>query len=172
MVDETRRKILKTGVAAAAMAAVPPAFAQQSPQNAPAGTFYGIRQGPHSLPGVGLGVSAAMLISGGGLGGSIHSKGSRSPFDAVGEFKGEYSPFIIADFRTATGCRADPSTYCGDMIVNVGIGLMDTCASTIHAHGFCLAGRCPDLLGSHWRESSRPCLRSSWFREEAPTLTF
>ena len=40
MVDETRRKILKTGAAAAAMAAVPPAFAQQNSPAAPAGKVY------------------------------------------------------------------------------------------------------------------------------------
>ena len=39
MVDETRRKILKTGAAAAAMAAVPPVLAQSN-QAAPAGKFY------------------------------------------------------------------------------------------------------------------------------------
>ena len=40
MVDETRRKFLKTGAAAAAAAAVRPMLAQQSQQGAVGGKFY------------------------------------------------------------------------------------------------------------------------------------
>ena len=40
MVDETRRKILKTGAVAAAVATVRHVLAQQNQQGAAAGTFY------------------------------------------------------------------------------------------------------------------------------------
>ena len=88
MVDETRRKILKSG-AAAAMAAVSPALAQQNKSNQAtlAGKFYekGKIRIHYQEWGSGF---PLMLISGGGLGGS-KIDGLTNPFDAVAEFKGD-----------------------------------------------------------------------------------
>src|SRR5215472_3225135 len=101
MVDETRRKILKTGAAASAIAAVPPVLALQLPGERDGRiSFY--ERGPVKIHyeewGSGF---PLMLISGGGLGGST-IKGLTNPFDVVGEFQNEYR-CIAADLRTATG---------------------------------------------------------------------
>src|SRR6187397_589353 len=105
MVDETRRKILKTGAAAAAMAAVPPVLAQQANQPAPAGKFYERGRVRIHYQEWGSGFPL-LLISGGGLGGS-KIEGLKSPFDAVGEFENEYR-CIGFDLRTATGLSSGP----------------------------------------------------------------
>src|SRR6185295_5754340 len=106
MVDETRRKILKTGAAAAAMAAVPPVLAQQSTKAPAAGTFYERGKVRIHYEEWGSGFPL-MLISGGGLGASTIA-GLTNPFDAVGEFKKEYR-CIGADLRTAnTGQSSGP----------------------------------------------------------------
>ena len=107
MVDETRRKILKSGAAAAAMAAVSPALAQQNKNNQamPAGKFYEKGKVRIHYQEWGSGFPL-MLISGGGLGGS-KIDGLTNPFDAVAEFKGEYR-CIAADLRTSTGQSSGP----------------------------------------------------------------
>src|SRR2546423_14970118 len=124
MVDETRRKILKTGAAAAAMAAVPPVLAQQAGQTAPAGKFYEKGKVRIHYQEWGSGFPL-MLISGGGLGGS-KIDGLTNPFDAVAEFKGEYR-CIAADLRTSTGQSSGPLEIDRpwDMFANDQIGLMD-----------------------------------------------
>src|SRR5690349_18215 len=104
MVDETRRKILKTGAAAAAMAAVPPVLAQGGQAAAPAGKFYEKGKVKIHYQEWGSGFPL-MLISGGGLGGST-IKGLTNPFDATA-FKDEYR-CIGADLRTATGESSGP----------------------------------------------------------------
>ena len=106
MVDQTRRKILKTGAAAAGMAAIPPVLAlQQSGEGAGRISFY--ERGPVKIHyeewGSGF---PLLLISGGGLGGST-IKGLTNPFDAVGEFQREYR-CIGADLRTASGESSGP----------------------------------------------------------------
>src|SRR4029078_13395425 len=87
MVDETRRKILKTGAAAAAMAAVPPVLAQQANPAATGGTFYERGKVRIHYQEWGSGFPL-LLISGGGLGGSSIA-GLTNQFDTVGEVKGE-----------------------------------------------------------------------------------
>src|SRR5262245_37907993 len=105
MVDETRRTFLKTGAAAAAMAAVSPAVAQQGNQQAePAGKLYEKEEVRIHYQEWGSGFPL-MLISGGGLGGST-IKGLTNPFDAIA-FKDEYR-CIGADLRTATGGSSGP----------------------------------------------------------------
>src|SRR5215472_15523807 len=106
MVDDTRRKILKTGAAAAALTTVPPALAlQQSGERAGRLSFY--ERGPVKIHyeewGSGF---PLLLISGGGLGGST-IQGLTNPFDAVGEFRTEYR-CIGADLRTAAGESTGP----------------------------------------------------------------
>src|SRR6185436_12449641 len=95
--DPTRRKILKTGAAAAAMVAAPQVFAQQSGQRG-AGRFYekgGVRI---CYDEVGSGFPL-LLIAGGGLNSTMDRLPS-SPFNPIEEFKGEYR-CIYADLRNA-----------------------------------------------------------------------
>src|SRR5580692_10607591 len=93
MMDPIRRNILATGAAATAMAAAPGVFAQQ----AAGGAFY--EKGPVRIhyEEVGSGFPL-LLIAGGGLNSAI--AGLTNPFDAMGEFKGEYR-CIAADLRNA-----------------------------------------------------------------------
>ena len=91
--DPTRRKLLKTGAAATAIAAVKGAFAQQRT----AGAFY--EKGPvrihYDQTGSGF---PLLLIAGGGLNSTIG--GLKNPFDVVEEFKSEYR-CIACDLRNA-----------------------------------------------------------------------
>ena len=76
--DPTRRKILTTGAAATAMAAVPQLFAQQTGKGGAAMSFY--EKGPvrirYEEAGAGF---PLMMISGGGLNSSITSLVGDSP---------------------------------------------------------------------------------------------
>src|SRR6186997_506721 len=96
--DPIRRKILATGAAAAAMAATPRVFAQQSRQGETGGRFY--ENGPvrirYEEAGSGF---PLLLIAGGGLNGSTIAR-LTDPFDAIGEFNGEYR-CIASDLRNA-----------------------------------------------------------------------
>src|SRR5579872_6820603 len=94
--DPIRRKIVATGVAATAMAAVPGVFGQQPAQSG-AGSFYekGSVRIRYQEWGSGF---PLLLISGGGLNSSI--SGLTNPFNSIDEFKGEYR-VIAADLRNA-----------------------------------------------------------------------
>ena len=85
--DRIRRQILKTGAGAAAMAAAPPIFAQQS---GPEGAARFYEKGPvrirYEEAGSGF---PLLLIAGGGLN-SVMAGLPRSPFNPIEEFKGEY----------------------------------------------------------------------------------
>jgi len=95
--DSTRREILKTGVAATAMAAVPRVFGQETGKGAGAMSFY--EKGPVRIHYEEIGSGfPLLLIAGGGLNSTI--AGLTNPFDAMGEFKGEYR-CIAADLRNA-----------------------------------------------------------------------
>ena len=142
MVDSRRRKILKTGAAAAAaMTTVPSVLAlPQSGQSAGPALFY--QRGPVTIHyeewGSGF---PLMLISGGGLGGST-IKGLTNPFDAVGEFRNEYR-CIGADLRTAAGGSSGPLEVDRpwDMIADDQIGLMDHLGiDKFMVMGFCIGG--------------------------------
>src|SRR5256884_5598553 len=95
--DLIRRKILATGAAATAMAAVRRVFAQQPRKGAGAMSFY--EKGPvrihYEEAGSGF---PLLLIAGGGLNSTI--AGLRSPFNPIEEFKGEYR-CVAADLRNA-----------------------------------------------------------------------
>src|SRR5262245_20125570 len=97
MMDPVRRKILKTGASAAAMAAAPPIFGQQAGQEA-AARFYekGSVRIRYEEAGSGF---PLLLIAGGGLN-SVMAGLPRSPFDPIEAFKGEYR-CIYADLRNA-----------------------------------------------------------------------
>jgi pimeloyl-ACP methyl ester carboxylesterase len=138
--DPVRRKILKTGAGAAAIAAAPGVFAQQSGQGG-AGRFY--EKGPvricYEEAGSGF---PLLLIAGGGLN-SVRDGLPRSPFNPIEEFKGEYR-CIFADLRNATpGQSSGPleidrpwDSYADDHI-----GLMDHLGiDKFMVLGFCIAG--------------------------------
>lgn len=95
--DPIRRKIMQTGVAATAMAAVPGMFAQQAGQGAGAPSFY--EKGPVRIRYQEWGSGFPLLvIPGGGLNSSL--AGLTNPFNSVDEFKSEYR-VIAMDLRNA-----------------------------------------------------------------------
>ena len=103
--DPIRRNILATGAATTAMAAASRLLAQQTGHEGAAMSFY--EKGPvrihYEEAGSGF---PLLLIAGGGLNSTI--AGLSNPFDAIGEFKGEYR-CIAADLRNAnTGQSSGP----------------------------------------------------------------
>src|SRR3977135_1580926 len=96
--DPIRRKILKTGAAATAMAAAPRVFAQQ-PGSTGTGKFFerGSVRIYYEEAGSGF---PLMLIPGGGLNSTIAGLKAGNPFPAIDEFRGEYR-CITADLRNA-----------------------------------------------------------------------
>ena len=96
--DPTRRTLLTTGAAAAAVAAAPRAFAQGT------GTgekFYEKGNVRICYQEAGSGVPL-LIISGGGLNSTIAWGAKNAPFNAMEEFKNEYR-CIITDLRNAHG---------------------------------------------------------------------
>src|SRR5437867_12195364 len=101
MMSWTRRTILAAGAAAAARAAVPSVFAQQSGKK---GTGKVYERGPvriyYEEAGSGF---PLLLLPGGGLNATISFFTGNSPFDAIEEFKGEYrcstSSYLSGTFR-------------------------------------------------------------------------
>ena len=176
MMDPIRRKILKTGAAAAAMAAAAPGvLAQQAAQGA-AATGKIFEKGKVKIHyeewGTGF---PLMLIAGGGLGGST-IRGLTNPFDAVGEFKGEYR-CIGADLRTATGGSSGPLEVDRpwDMIADDQLGLMDHLGiDKFMVMGFCIGG--PLIWNLLKRAPNRivaaVAAQPSGCRAEAPTLMY
>ncbi|HEX7797607.1 MAG TPA: alpha/beta hydrolase [Vicinamibacterales bacterium] len=137
--DPTRRKILKTGAAATVMAAAAPGVFGQSASGG-AGPFY--EKGPvrihYQESGSGF---PLMLIAGGGLNSTI--AGLNNPFDAIGEFKGEYR-CIAADLRNAySGQSTGPLEIDRpwDAFTDDHIGLMDHLRiDKFMVMGFCIGG--------------------------------
>src|SRR5437016_7714075 len=137
--DPIRRKILKTGVAATAMAAAPSVFAEQTGKGA--GTsFY--EKGPvrihYEEAGSGF---PLLLIAGGGLNSTI--AGLKNPFNVIEEFKGEYR-CIAADLRNAnSGQSSGPleidrpwDTHTDDQL-----GVLDHLGiNKFMVMGFCIGG--------------------------------
>jgi pimeloyl-ACP methyl ester carboxylesterase len=139
--DPVRRKILKTGAGAAAIAAAAPGvFAQQSGDGG-AGRFY--EKGPvricYEEAGSGF---PLLLIAGGGLN-SVRAGLPRRPFDPIQEFKGEYR-CIFADLRNAApGQSSGPLEIDRpwDSYTDDHIGLMDHLRiDKFMVLGFCIAG--------------------------------
>src|SRR5437868_11381627 len=123
--DPTRRKILKTGAGAAAIAATAPqVFAQQSGQ-ARVGRFYEKGQVRIRYDEAGSGFPL-LLIAGGGLN-SVMAGLPGSPFNPIEEFKGEYR-CIFADLRNANPGRSSGPLEVDrpwDSYTDDHIGLMD-----------------------------------------------
>src|SRR6266550_4316892 len=175
MVDEIRRKILKTGAAAAAaMAAVPRALAGQAGRGAAAGSFF--EKGPvrihYQESGSGF---PLLLIAGGGLNSTI--AGLNNPFDAIGEFKGEYR-CIASDLRTATtGQSSGPLEIDRpwDSFTDDHLGVMDHLGiDKFMVMGFCIGG--PLIWNLLKRAPNRVIAavlaQPSGWRPEMPTLSY
>jgi pimeloyl-ACP methyl ester carboxylesterase len=168
--DPMRRKILKTGAAATAMAAAPRAFAQQAGQ----GSFY--QKGPvrihYQEAGSGF---PLMLIAGGGLNSTI--AGLSNPFEAIQEFKGEYR-CIAADLRNAnTGQSSGPLEIDRpwDSYTDDHLGVMDHLGiDKFMVMGFCIGG--PFIWNLLKRAPNRVVAavlaQPSGWRPEMPTLNY
>ena len=139
--DPIRRKILKTAVAATAMAAAPRVLAQQ-PGSTGTGKFFekGSVRIYYEEAGSGF---PLMLIPGGGLNSTIDGLKRGNPFDAIGDFKGDYR-CITADLRNSpTGQSTGPveverpwESYADDQL-----GLMDHLGiDKFMVMGFCIGG--------------------------------
>ena len=137
--DPIRRKILKTGAAATAMAAAPSVLAQQAGQGA-AASFY--EKGPvrihYEVAGTGF---PLLLIAGGGLNSTIAALAN--PFNAIDEFKGEYR-CIASDLRNANAGRSSGPLEIDrpwDAYTDDHLGLMDHLGiDKFMVMGFCIGG--------------------------------
>jgi len=139
MMDPIRRKLLKTGAAATVVAAAPRMLAQQSKQREGA-SFY--EKGPvrihYQVAGSGF---PLLLIAGGGLNSAI--SGLANPFDAIGEFKGEYR-CVASDLRTSNvGQSTGPLEIDRpwDAFTDDHLGVMDHLGiEKFMVMGFCIGG--------------------------------
>ena len=138
--DSTRREILKTGVAATAMAAVPSVFGQQTGKGGAAMSFY--EKGPvrirYEEAGSGF---PLLLIAGGGLNSTI--AGLANPFNSIEEFKGEYR-CVAADLRNANpGQSSGPLEIdrAWDSHTDDQLGVLDHLGiNKFMVMGFCIGG--------------------------------
>jgi pimeloyl-ACP methyl ester carboxylesterase len=172
--DPIRRKIVQTGVAATAMAAVPGILGQQAGQGAGSSSFY--EKGPVRIRyqewGSGF---PLLLISGGGLNSTI--AGLNNPFDAIGEFQGEYR-CIAADLRNAAGGQSSGPLEIDrpwDAYTDDQLGVMDRLGiDKFMVMGFCIGGpfiwnllkRAPD------RVVAGVLAQPSGWRPELPTYNY
>ena len=141
--DSTRRALLTTGAAAAAMAVVPRVFADQAVQGGGAAMpFY--EKGPvrihYEEAGAGF---PLLLIAGGGLNSTIAGLRRGDPFNAFEEFKGEYR-CIAADLRNANGGHSSGPLEIDrpwDSHTDDQLGLMDHLGiDKFMVMGFCIGG--------------------------------
>src|SRR6201998_1012465 len=141
--DPTRRKILKTGAAATAMAAVPRVFGQQTGKGVGPMPFY--EKGPvrihYEEAGSGM---PLLIIAGGGLNSTIAGlSGPSSPFNPIEEFKGEYR-CIAADLRNADGGQSSGPLEIErpwDAYTDDHLGVMDHLGiGKFMVLGFCIGG--------------------------------
>jgi pimeloyl-ACP methyl ester carboxylesterase len=141
MVDEMRRKLLKTGAAAAAIAAAPSVLAQQG-GNAGTGRFYqrGNVRIHYEETGSGF---PLLVIAGGGMDGStIANVKGGNPFNTIEAFKDQFR-VIYADLRNANGQSTGPLEVDRpwDSYTDDHIGLMDHLGiDKFMVIGFCIAG--------------------------------
>jgi pimeloyl-ACP methyl ester carboxylesterase len=138
--DPIRRKLLKTGAAATAMAAAPGVFAQQTGQKGGAMSFY--EKGPVRIHYQEFGSGfPLLLIAGGGLNSTI--SGLSGPFNVIEEFKGEYR-CIASDLRNANGGQSSGPLEVDrpwDSYTDDHIGLMDHLRiKQFMVMGFCIGG--------------------------------
>ena len=174
--DLIRRKMLATGVAATAMAAVRRVFGQQSAKGEGAGgiSFYerGRVRIHYEQWGSGF---PLLLIAGGGLNSVI--AGLNNPFDAIGEFKTVYR-CIAADLRNANPGKSSGPLEVDrpwDSHTDDQLGVMDHLGiNKFMVLGFCIGGpfiwnllkRAPD------RVVAAVLAQPSGFRPEMPDLFY
>jgi pimeloyl-ACP methyl ester carboxylesterase len=172
--DPIRRKILKTGAGAAAMAAAAPGLFAQSRQ---AGAARVYEKGPVriSYQEAGSGFPL-LLIAGGGLN-STMARLPTSPFDPIAEFKGEYR-CIFADLRNANGGQSSGPLEIDrpwDSYADDHLGLMDHLKiDKFMALGFCIGG--PFIWNLMKRAPNRVVaavpVQPVGFRPEAPNVMY
>ena len=139
--DPIRRKILKTGAAATAMAAAPKVFAQQAEQGGGRMSFY--EKGPARIryeeAGSGF---PLLLIAGGGLNSTMAGLRT-SPFNPIEEFKNEYR-VIYADLRNANAGQSSGPLEVDrpwDSHTDDHLGLLDHLGvDKFMVLGFCIGG--------------------------------
>jgi pimeloyl-ACP methyl ester carboxylesterase len=165
---------LKTGAAATVIAATPRALAGQAVSGGGGPKFYEkgsvrIRYEEH---GSGF---PLLLIAGGGLNSTIAAL--NNPFDAIGEFKGEYR-CIASDLRNATGGLSSGPLEIDrpwDAYTDDHIGLTDHLRiDKFMVMGFCIGG--PFIWNLLERAPNRVVAavlaQPSGFRPEQPTLFY
>jgi pimeloyl-ACP methyl ester carboxylesterase len=138
--DPIRRKILKTGAAATAMAAAQRVLAQQTGPGG--GSFY--QKGPvrihYEEAGSGF---PLLLIAGGGLNSTIAGLKRGDPFHAIDEFKGEYR-CIASDLRNANAGQSSGPLEIDrpwDSYTDDQLGVMDHLGiDKFMVMGFCIGG--------------------------------
>ena len=173
MIDKIRRNVLATGAAAAAVAAAPGVFAQQTGQK---GSFY--EKGPvriyYEEEGSGF---PLLLIAGGGLNSTISGLRRGDPFNPFEEFKGEYR-CIAADLRNSNAGQSSGPLEIDrpwDSHTDDQLGVMDHLGiQKFMVMGFCIGGpliwnllkRAPD------RVVAAVLAQPSGFRPEMPTLSY
>jgi pimeloyl-ACP methyl ester carboxylesterase len=139
--DPVRRKIVKTGTAATAIAAASRVFGQGGSGGA-AMTFY--EKGPvrihYEEEGAGF---PLLLIAGGGLNSSIAGLRRGDPFNPIEEFKGEYR-CIASDLRNANGGQSSGPLDVDrpwDAYTDDHLGVMDHLRiDKFMVMGFCIGG--------------------------------
>ena len=139
--DPIRRKLLKAGASAAAIAAAAPqAFAQQGSSGAP-GKIYQRGQVRIRYDESGSGFPL-LVIAGGGLN-SLMAALPRMPFDPIAEFKNEFR-CVYADLRNAIGGESTGPLEADrpwDGFTDDHVGLMDHLGiDKVMVLGFCIAG--------------------------------
>src|SRR5262249_17920520 len=142
MMDPIKRKVLKTGAAATVMAAARRMSGQQTGEGGTAMSFY--EKGPvriqYEEAGSGF---PLLLVPGGGLVSRFAGLNRGRPFDAIGEFKGEYR-CIFSDLRNANrGESSGPLDIDRpwDAYTDDHIGLMDYLGiNKFMVMGFCIGG--------------------------------
>ena len=171
--DPIRRKILKAGAAATAMAAAPRALAQQAGQGR-AAKFY--EKGPvrihYEETGSGF---PLLLIAGGGLNSTM--AGLTNPFDSIGEFKGEYR-CVASDLRTANAGQSYGPLEIDrpwDSFTDDHLAVMDHLRiDKFMVMGFCIGG--PLIWNLLKRAPNRVVAavlaQPSGWRPEMPTLSY
>jgi pimeloyl-ACP methyl ester carboxylesterase len=140
--DPIRRKILKTGAAATAMATASRVFAQQSGRGEHGMSFYERGQVRIRYEEAGKGFPL-LLIAGGGLNSTIDGLINGSPFNPVEEFKNEFR-CIFSDLRNANGGQSSgplESDRPWDAYTDDHIGVMDHLKiDKFMVLGFCIGG--------------------------------